>query len=78
MQIRHGHTARFSPTRSHTQEPAQVPRRGHQCQQQQLRPDRQVLGPIRRGRSFRSARCLTKRWLETALFTAPAGNSPLS
>ena len=46
MQNRCGHPASFSPTRSHTREPGQVPRRGHQCQQQ-LRPDRQVLGPIR-------------------------------
>ena len=47
-------------------------------QQQQLRPDRHVLEPIRRGNSFRRVRWLTKRRLETALFTAPAGNSPLS
>ena len=73
MQNRCGHPASFSPTRSHTREPGQVPRRGHQCQQQ-LRLDRQVLGPIRHDRSFRIARCLTKRWLETTLFTAMAVN----
>ena len=33
-----------------------------------------VLGPIRHGRSFRSARWLDNGWLETALFTAMAVN----
>ena len=39
--------------------------RSHQCQQQHLRPDLQVLGPIRHGRLFRSPRWLTNGWLET-------------
>ena len=38
----------------------------------------EILGPIRHGRSFRSARRLTNGWLETALFTAMAVNASIS